>query len=267
MGDRYYDSRGGQFLSQDSVSYPICIDLYAYANGDPVNYFDPDGRFASPVYQPIKATFLNAWNSPQFHGAMQMGLGVSQAVSGAAYTAATGGFGGLAGGGLLFFRGLDDIYTGARQIISNEWMDSGKSQLLQACGASRGFAEGADTVLSFGSPKSASRMGSSFLGGLFGKTEEVAVQYTKSNLRLGQQIHKSYKAAIADKINLRKEYKLPSGRKIDFLDRANGKVYELKPNNPRAIKAGMKQLEMYINELKTMPEYKNVNWEGILEVY
>ena len=149
------------------MSYPVCVDLYAYANGDPLNYFDPDGRFASPVYQPLKATFLNVWNSPQFHGAMQMGLGVSQTAGGAAYTAATGGFGGLAGGGLLFLRGLDDIYTGARQILSNDWRDSGKSQLLQACGASRGFAEGVDTVLSFGSPKGASRMGSSFLGGLF----------------------------------------------------------------------------------------------------
>lgn len=66
---------------------------------------------------------------------------------------------------------------------------------------------------------------------------------------------------------MRKEYKLPSGRRIDFIDRANGKVYELKQNNPRAIRDGMKQLEMYINELKTMPEYKNVNLEGILEVY
>lgn len=191
---------------------------------------------------------------------------MSQAVGGAAYTAATGGFGGLAGGGLLFFRGLDDIYTGARQIISSEWRDSGKSQLLQACGTSRGFAEGVDTVLSFGSPKNASRMGSSFLGGLFGKSEEVA-QYTKSNLRLGQQVHKSYKAAIADKIDLHKEFRLPSGCKIDFLDIKNYKVYELKPNNPRAIKAGIKQLNNYIEELKHMPEFKNKNWEGVLEVY
>lgn len=256
MGDRYYDPRGGQFLSQDSVSYPICIDLYTFANGDPVNYFDPDGRFASPVYQPIKETLLNTWNSPQFHGALQMEFGVSQVMAGVAYTAATGGFGGLAGGGLLLFRGLDDIYTGTRQIISNEWRDSAKSQLLQACGASRGFAEGVDTVSNFCSPKKASQMGSSFLGGLFGKKEEAIVQYTKSNLRLGQQVHKSYKAAIADRGNLRKEFKLPSGRRIDFLDIKNAKVYELKPNNPRAIRAGTKQLNTYIEELKTMDRFK-----------
>src|SRR5581483_3789004 len=54
MGDRYYDPKSGQFLSQDPVSYPFCLDLYAYANGDPINYYDPDGRFLSPVYQTIK---------------------------------------------------------------------------------------------------------------------------------------------------------------------------------------------------------------------
>jgi len=242
------------------------MDLYTYANGDPINYMDPDGRFVSSAYQSVKTKVIATWNSPQFQGALQMGLGLSEMTGGAAYTTSTGGIGGLAGGGFIFFRGLDNVYTGFRQITSNKWVDSGKSQLLQACGASRDFAEGIDTALSFGSPKSASRMRSSLLERLAEKSEEV-VQYTKSNLRLGQRMHQSYKAAVADKKNLRKEYRLPSGRRIDFLDRVNGKVYELKPNNPRAVKDGMKQLELYINELKTMPEYKGINWEGILEVY
>jgi len=75
----------------------------------------------------------------------------------------------IAGGGLMFFRGLDDVYTEARQIISNEWMDSGKFQLLQACRVARNFAEGIDTAFSFGSLKSASRVGSSFWEGRTGK--------------------------------------------------------------------------------------------------
>jgi hypothetical protein len=167
----------------------------------------------------------------------------------------------------MFLRGLDDVYTGARQIISNEWMDSGKSQLLQACGVPRNFAEGIDTALSFGSPRGAARTGSSFWGGLFGKTEEAAQQYTKSNLRLGQQMHKSYKAGETILNKKTKEFVLPSGRRIDFLDRVNGKVYELKPNNPRAIREGQKQLQRYIEELKTVPKLKDIQWEGILETY
>jgi hypothetical protein len=54
MGERYYDSTSGRFLSPDPVSYPICLDLYAYANGDPVNYIDLNGRFSSPAYQIIR---------------------------------------------------------------------------------------------------------------------------------------------------------------------------------------------------------------------
>ena len=101
----------------------------------------------------------------------------------------------------------------------------------------------------------------------FIKAEKAIKPYTKSNLRLGQKIHQSYKAAICDLKLMRKEFKLPSGRRIDFLDIMNGKVYELKPNNPRAIRAGMKQLDAYIKELKQIPEFKNTNWEGILEIY
>ena len=37
IGERYYDPSGGRFLSPDSISYPDCLDLYVYANGDPIN--------------------------------------------------------------------------------------------------------------------------------------------------------------------------------------------------------------------------------------
>lgn len=267
MGDRYYDPRSGQFLSQDPISYPVCMDLYAYADGDPVNYFDPDGRYSSYAYQKVATTTIDIVSSPRFIGSLQIGLGLSQALDGMAYTAATAGVGGFAGGGLLLLRGLDDVYTGARQVISNQWIDSGKSQLLQTCGVPRNVAEGIDTILSLGSPKGAARAGSSLLGGLLGKTEEAALRYTKSNLRLGQKIHQSY---ISGEVLLReraKEYILPSKKRIDFLDIVNGKVYELKPNNPRAIREGQKQLQRYIEELKTIPEFIGIKWEGILETY
>ena len=60
MGARYYDPKIGRFLSQDPVGYPLCQDLYSYANADPVNFMDPDGRFFSPVYQgPPLQSFSN----------------------------------------------------------------------------------------------------------------------------------------------------------------------------------------------------------------
>lgn len=60
MGKRYYDPKTARFLSSDPVSYPFCLDLYIYANGDPINYIDPDGRFSSYVYQGVKSKIISA---------------------------------------------------------------------------------------------------------------------------------------------------------------------------------------------------------------
>jgi hypothetical protein len=70
-----------------------------------------------------------------------------------------------------------------------------------------------------------------------------------------------------------KEFRLHSGKKIDFLDVPNKTIYELKPFNPRAMKAGEKQLQMYLKELQSpamiqrYPEFKGINWKTILDTY
>ena len=108
----------------------------------------------------------------------------------------------------------------------------------------------------------------------FGKSASLATQgskcvtgnaatYTRSSLQLGQRMHREYKLG-AEGI---KEFRLPSGKRIDFLDISNGIVYELKPFNPRSMKAGLKQLQMYIDELKTMPQFKGIDWKSVLDTY
>jgi hypothetical protein len=94
------------------------------------------------------------------------------------------------------------------------------------------------------------------------------VTYTKSSLQLGQQMHKAYKAGLHNPAKqMFKEYVLPSGRRIDFLDASKGIIYELKPFNPRAMKAGQNQLNMYMKELQSMPEFKGINWKTVLDTY
>lgn len=80
-------------------------------------------------------------------------------------------------------------------------------------------------------------------------------------------MHKAYKAGLDDGINTIKEFRLPSGKRIDFLDIPNRTIYKLNPYNPRAMKAGQKQLDMYMKELQTIPEYKGFNWNSILDTY
>lgn len=64
FGARYYSPLEGRFLSPDPVSHPVCLDLYTYANGDPINNVDPDGRFFSAVYKTVPPKNINEVNSP-----------------------------------------------------------------------------------------------------------------------------------------------------------------------------------------------------------
>ncbi len=100
------------------------------------------------------------------------------------------------------------------------------------------------------------------------RTVKSGIKYTKSSLQLGQQIHKAYKAGLHNPAKqMFKEFVLPSGRRIDFLDASKGIIYELKPFNPRAMKEGQNQLNLYMRELQTMPEFKGINWKTVLETY
>ena len=72
-------------------------------------------------------------------------------------------------------------------------------------------------------------------------------------------MHRGYKSGLADNVNTFKEFVLPSGKRIDFLDVKNGIIYELKPNNPRAILEGKRQLKVYMDELKVFANTKGYN--------
>lgn len=94
------------------------------------------------------------------------------------------------------------------------------------------------------------------------------VQYTKSSLKLGQQMHKAYHAG-----EIGKEFRLLSGKRIDFLDIKNSTIYELKPFNPRAMQQGQRQLDMYLKELQSpamlqkYPEFRGIQWKTVLNTY
>ncbi len=45
LGARHYDPVAGRFASADPLGHAASMDLYSFAGGDPVNFFDPSGRF------------------------------------------------------------------------------------------------------------------------------------------------------------------------------------------------------------------------------
>ncbi|MBC8643229.1 hypothetical protein H9W95_01155 [Flavobacterium lindanitolerans] len=70
-------------------------------------------------------------------------------------------------------------------------------------------------------------------------------KYTKSSLKMGQEMHKAYKVAEEAAGLGIKEFREIPGIRPDFVDMVNRTIYELKPFNPRAMKAGEKQLAKY----------------------
>jgi hypothetical protein len=86
------------------------------------------------------------------------------------------------------------------------------------------------------------------------------VQYTKSSLQLGQQMHKAYKVGA----NGVKEFRGIKGIRPDFVDFSTKTIYELKPFNPRAMQQGMKQLDKY----KSLFEQNyGGTWKTVLDTY
>ncbi|BDA78461.1 hypothetical protein LPTSP3_g13910 [Leptospira kobayashii] len=66
----------------------------------------------------------------------------------------------------------------------------------------------------------------------------------KAALEKGKKAH----AEMEYPPGFKKEVVLPSGKRMDAYNKASKEVIELKPNNPRAIKKGEKQLKEYCNE-------------------
>lgn len=66
----------------------------------------------------------------------------------------------------------------------------------------------------------------------------------------GKQMHKEWDYGQNGK-SIFKEYKIDGVGRADAVDLGNRIVYELKPNNQRAIRQGWKQLTRYVNALET----------------
>lgn len=87
------------------------------------------------------------------------------------------------------------------------------------------------------------------------------VQYTKSSLKLGQEMHKAYKVGA----NGVKEFRGIKGIRPDFVDFSTKTIYELKPFNPRGIKRGTQQLNKYKSIFEK--EYPGTVWKTVLDFY
>ena len=160
----------------------------------------------------------------------------------------------------------EDVRT-ISNLVSGETVIAGASGVQAIEDARRAEEIGnisQNTKLSDGETFGASRQNS---GRTFKSQYDIPTDengYTKSNLELGKKVHKEYMADVADGVNKIKEYVLPSGKRVDYIDFENKIVYELKPNNPNQISKGTKQLAGYLEEIETV---FGSGWSSVLDTY
>lgn len=97
------------------------------------------------------------------------------------------------------------------------------------------------------------------------ETGAEAVQYTKSSLSLGREMHSGYKLAEhAPELGRFKEFGKVPGIRPDFVDFSTKTIYELKPFNPRAMQQGVLQLNKYQSIFEQ--RFGGV-WNTVLDTY
>ena len=156
-----------------------------------------------------------------------------------------------AGAGAMAVGGTTVVASGGAAVVAGGAVAVAGSQAL-AIGAQTATA-GVMLMSNAGNNSSAG-----YEYGKEGKNGETS--YTQK----GRQAHTNYDPGPGYK----KEQSLPSKKRVDAINRKEGIVKELKPNNPRAIKRGEKQVQQYVDELNRVdPLPNNRKWTGIVETY
>ena len=234
LNSRYYDAYTGRFISAD-VSGVITAtpngltdkNLYAYCDNNPVMRRDDGGQFWDTFFDVVSLTIsiIDVINNPQSASAW---AGLTADVVCLITPGLTGG-----GTAVKAITKTDDVVD-----------------IVKA-------TEKADTVIDGVKIQKATDFTSDAkkIINSLDHTEGV----TKSSAVAGTKIHNGYKADYINVKGMEKEYSY-SGNRIDFLDKNNKIIYELKPNNPKSINRGIKQLKRYNNAM-------GGGYTLILEVY
>jgi RHS repeat-associated protein len=217
FGARYYGSKIGRFTTVDPVYTwndnlldPQRWNRYAYGRNNPLRYVDPDGKVIFD-YQAFKGYLSEAGSFGQ---------------EGHGYLVPT--VAGLAAAGsvandVLLLAGVGQALQAVRGgLAANSVARTGLGLLDDAAGqtgagAARGVAAGAASAATKG---------------------ETRFTAAGRRAHAEEPLPPGFERAV----------RLPSGKRMDGYNAAERQVIEIKPNNPRAIRRGSRQVEGYCQE-------------------
>ena len=251
LGSRYYDPKIRRFINADNnlSSASICgYNLFAYCGNNPVNRTDATGE---------------AW----WHWALGAAIVVGCAV---ATVATCGGFAAAAGAVAAVCAGTAAASTAAT-VAASAFVGSAAvyGSLSLSSLADSASVEDFNNKGNWGTV--ASTAGGAIVGGVNGYTVSKAL----TPKTVGRGMHNPKIRAAAQRgvlehkqmdygPNVDKEVTIASGCRVDGIDFKNRIIYELKPNNPRAIARGLSQLNRYT---EAASQRYGGKWTGTLRLY
>ena len=257
LQSRYYDPEMGRFINADNQlstgSDLTGLNMFAYCGNNPVNRIDPTGE---------------AW----WHWA----IGAAVVVACAAATVVTcGGFAAAAGAVAAVSCGVAAAST-ASTIAAAAFVGSATAYGVAVIAA----ASNSSSISDFNSQGNWGTVAATAWGGFAGAYDGYQMSKpqvptstpatttgkgtqnpkVKAAIQKGQAMHKQmdYGPGVL------KEQTIAPGCRVDGIDFNNHIIYELKPNNSRAIARGMSQLNRYTAAAK---QQFGGDWTGVLKLY
>ncbi len=248
---RYYDATVCRFISADAHMSTgqgiVGNNMYAYCGNNPVMRVDPSGQewwhwaiAAAIVVACAAAVVITAGGAaPAIMAVAMVSNGLAAATT--ASTIAAGAFIGssisLAGAAFLTAEASTSVSNFAQQ---GDWGTVGGTFLGAVTGGLSGYSISKSTQSSSGKGTQNAKVKAA--------VEKGKEQHSQMDYGPGTQ----------------KEYRIDAKNRVDAIDMTNNIIYELKPNNPRAIAKGMGQLARYTQAASNRFGGK---WTGVLKLY
>ncbi|MEI7728029.1 MAG: RHS repeat-associated core domain-containing protein [Verrucomicrobiota bacterium] len=255
-GRRYYNPGLQRWINADPIGEYGGLNLYGFVGNDPQNWLDSFGLEIGDWYNPLTYLWpsaaelqgqnrLDAWARSKGYSSCQnlqdqlnqnndpTGFSTDQQLTKERWSALQ-----------ATARNATDLTEG--------YLNGPVPEVKTAAAATSGAVIIADAARKTGLWQKAKSLFTK--GTCSAKSGETA--FTKA----GRDAHKLYNPGPSYDLKVR----LPSGKKPDAVDFDAKIVRELKPNNPRAIQRGERQLEGYLQELE---EVFGGNWKGSVDTY